>query len=83
MAHSTAVLTANSPLLLPLLENFWLTVAPHPLPVIPVPFSFHLHTASAYPTPFLNSGLREPHPLLAITEMSLQPHSLIQPSSRD
>ena len=82
MAHSIAVFISDSPLLQPLLASFWLTAAPHPLPVILVP-SFYLHTISAYPAPFSSSGLCEPHPPLAIAEMSLQPHSLTQPGSKD
>ena len=83
MAHSTAVLIFDSPLLQPLLANFWLIAAPHPLLVILVPFSFYLHITSAYLAPFLSSELHEPHPPPAITEMSLQSHSLIQPGSKD
>ena len=83
MVHNTAVLIFDFPLLQPLLANSWLTVAPHPLPIIPIPFSFYLHTASAYPTPFLNSGFRESHHPPVVAEMSLQPHSLTQPSSKD
>ena len=83
MAHIIAVLAFDSPLLQPLLANFWLTAVPHPLPVIPVPFSFYLHTTSAYPAPFSNSGLREPHPPPVVIEMSLQSHSLTQHGTKD
>ena len=81
MDHNTTVLTWNFPLLHSALVACELKTTLHPPPVIPNLSAIYLCISFAYPEPFVDFPMHEPHPLPTTEEMHLQLHSSIPPSS--